>query len=122
MATHNELGKEGEEAAAAYLEEHGYTIRHRDWHAGKKDLDIVAEKEGTLVIVEVKTRRDRRFGSPEEAVDNRKIRHIIASTDAYIKHFKIDLPVRFDILTVTGTRPPFHIAHIEDAFFPPIWN
>lgn len=89
---------------------------------GKKDLDIVAEKDGTLIIVEVKTRRDRRFGSPEEAVDNRKIRHIIASTDAYIKHFKTDLPVRFDILTVTGMKPPFHIAHIEDAFFPPIWN
>ena len=53
---------------------------------------------------------------------NAVVNDIIASTDAYIKHFKTDLPVRFDILTVTGTRPPFHIAHIEDAFFPPIWN
>ena len=82
MATHNELGKEGEEAAAAYLEEHGYTIRHRDWHAGKKDLDIVAEKEGTLVIVDVPTRTASRFGRPEEAVDNRTNRHNIASPDA----------------------------------------
>lgn len=122
MAAHNELGKEGEEAAAMYLKAHGYVIRHRDWHAGKKDLDIVAQKGNTLIIVEVKTRRNNRFGNPEDAVDNRKIRHIVTSTDTYLKHFEIDMPVRFDIVTVTGTKPPFQIEHIEDAFLPPVWE
>ena len=124
MASHNELGKEGETAAVTYLMEKGYEIRHRNWHSGHRDLDIVAQKDGELVIVEVKTRSDACFGQPEDAdaVDRRKIRSIVASTDAYVRKFAIDLPVRFDIITVVGSRPPFHIAHIEDAFFPPVWN
>lgn len=121
MGTHNELGKEGEEAAAAYLRGNGYSILHRNWHSGRKELDIIAEKDRELVIVEVKTRRNEEFGSPEDAVTPRKIRNIVASADAYIKHFVIDLPVRFDIITVVGTQPPFDIEHIEEAFFPPIW-
>lgn len=121
MAIHNELGKEGEEKAAAYLQDKGYTILHRNWHAGRKELDIVAEKDKELIIVEVKTRRNEEFGNPEDAVTPRKIRNIVASADAYIKQFAIDLPVRFDIITVVGTRPPFEIEHIEEAFLPPVW-
>lgn len=122
MALHNELGKEGENAAVKYLLEKEYEIRHRNWHSGHRDLDIVAQKDGELVIVEVKTRSDACFGQPEDAVDRRKIRSIVASTDAYVRKFAIDLPVRFDIITVVGNHPPFHIEHIEDAFFPPVWN
>ena len=105
MAEHNELGKKGEDEAVAYLQDRGYTIIHRNWHSGKRELDIVAEK-------------DR---EPEDAVTNQKIRSIVASTDAYLKKFQIDLPVRFDIITVVGTEPPYHIEHIKEAFFPPIW-
>lgn len=56
MARHNDLGKEGEDAAAAYLIKKGYVIRHRNWFFDKFELDIVAEKDHTLVIVEVKSR------------------------------------------------------------------
>ena len=77
MASHNELGKEGENAAVKYLLEKGYEIRHRNWHSGHRDLDIVAQKDGELVIVEVKTRSDACFGQPEDAVDRRKIRSIV---------------------------------------------
>lgn len=122
MAAHNELGKEGEEIAANYLQAQGYIIRHRDWHSGRRDLDIVAEKDKTLIIIEVKTRRNTEYGNPEEAITNKKIRHIIASTDAYVKKYKIDLHIRFDIITIIGTKPPFQIEHIEDAFLPPVWN
>ena len=80
-----------------------------------------AEQQGTLVIVEVKTRRNENFGLPEEAVNDAKIRRIIRATDVYVKKYSIDLPLRFDIIAVTGYVPPFHIQHIEDAFFPPIW-
>lgn len=121
MAEHNELGKEGEEAAAGYLTEKGYTIRHRNWRSGKKELDIVAQYRNELVVVEVKTRQHLQFGNPEDAVTNKKIRRIVASTDAYLKKFAIDLPVRFDIITLVGKEAPFAIEHIEDAFYPPIW-
>ncbi len=55
MAAHNELGKEGELLAANHLQSEGYVIRHRNWRCGHKELDIVAEKDGTLVFVEEKT-------------------------------------------------------------------
>ena len=79
MAKHNELGKEGENAAAEYLMSKGYSIRHRNWHSGKRELDIVAQKDGELIVVEVKTRRNEEFGKPEEAITDRKIRNIIIS-------------------------------------------
>lgn len=122
MAAHNELGKEGEAEATAYLQDRGYTILHRNWRSGRFELDIVAQKDKELIVTEVKTRRNEDYGLPEEAVTARKIRHIVASTDAYLKRFEIDLPVRFDIITIVGTEPPFRIEHIEEAFFPPIWN
>ena len=121
MALHNHLGKEGEEAAVRFLEGKGYVIRHRNWRSGHKELDIVAVDGDTLVVAEVKTRRDTDYGTPETAVDNRKIRRIVSSTDAYLRCFEVDLPVRFNIVSVVGTEPPFHITHIEDAFLPPIW-
>lgn len=121
MAAHNKLGKEGEEEAVQLLMEKGYTILHRNWRAGKKELDIVAQCKGLLVVVEVKTRRDTLYGLPEDAVSEQKIRRIVSSTDTYLKKFGIDLPVRFDIITVTGGEQSRKIMHIEDAFYPPVW-
>lgn len=120
MATHNALGKAGEDAAAAYLEKHGYHILHRNWHKNHLELDIVAHKDGMLVVVEVKTRTDNRYIEPQEAVNWQKIRRIVVAADAYIKHFGIDNSVRFDILTVVGQPGAFQIEHIEDAFYPPL--
>ena len=74
-----------------------------------------------MVFVEVKTRHATMFGMPEDAVDNRKIRRIVAAADAYLRRYAIDLPVRFDIITIVGSKPPYHIEHIEEAFYPPIW-
>ena len=114
MAEHNEFGKEGETAAADFLTEKGYSILHRNWRCGKKELDIVAKYNNELIVVEVKSRKDIRFGNPEEAVNDRKIRHIIASTDAYLRKFAIDLPVRFDIITVVAIfHPSSHCIHLR---------
>ena len=123
MAVHNNLGKAGEEEAVQLLLEKGYTILHRNWYSGKKELDIVAtDKENeTLIVVEVKTRKNIDFGHPEEAINTKKIRRIVSSTDAYVRKFNIDLPIRFDIITITGEAPFFTIEHIEDAFFAPVW-
>lgn len=121
MAAHNELGRNGEQIAAEYLSAKGYSIRHRNWRSGHKELDIVAETGGTLVVVEVKTRKDTDFGTPEEAVTNGKIKRIVSSTDAYLRKYSIDMPVRFDIITiVTGNGEPL-LTHIEDAFYPPLF-
>ena len=77
MAKHNQTGKTGEELAAEYLIARGYIIRDINWKNGKLELDIVAYKDQTLIVVEVKTRSSDLFGHPEDAVNTRKIRHII---------------------------------------------
>ena len=95
---------------------------HRNWHSGRKELDIVARDGDEIVFVEVKTRRNTNFGQPEDAIDNRKMRHILTSADAYIRKYRVDLPIRFDIITVVGTEPPYEIEHIMEAFLPPLWR
>ena len=73
MAAHNELGRWGEELAARHLERQGFKILFRDWRCGHRDLDLIAQKEDEdlLVVVEVKTRRNERFGdATEDTVDH----------------------------------------------------
>ena len=120
-AAHNELGKEGEDEAVRYLEAKGYRICHRNWRSGRKELDIVAEHQGELIVVEVRTRRNQTYGTPEESISEAKIRRIVSSADAYLRKFCIDLPVRFDIISLTGIEKPWKIEHIVNAFYPPIW-
>jgi putative endonuclease len=120
MAEHNVLGKDGEAAALNYLKEKGYRILHTNWRLGSLELDIIAQTDEELVIIEVKTRSAGSIIDPEDAVTNQKIRNIITATDAYIRYFDIDLPARFDIISMVGSQQKFEIEHIEDAFYPPV--
>jgi len=116
MAAHNELGRWGEDLAAAFLEEKGYAIVERDWKSGHHDLDIVAKDGSTLVIVEVKTRRNRLYGNPEEAIDYRKRRSLLSAINHYTKSHRIYSNVRFDIISIVGNmgeKP--EIDHIIDV-------
>ena len=121
MAAHNDVGKEGEDEAVRYLDEKGSRICHRNWRSGRKELDIVAEHQGELIVVEVRTRRNQVYGTPEESISEAKIRRIVSSADAYVRKYRIDLPVRFDIISLTGIEKPWKIEHIANAFYPPIW-
>jgi len=116
MAAHNILGKAGEDAAAKYLTEQGYIIRHRNWRESHLELDIVATKDHTLVVVEVKTRSEGDVQEPSEMVDRKKQKHIIRATDTYIKMFNYRGYLRFDIIILSGDAGHFQIEHIEDAF------
>jgi len=117
MAAHNTLGKVGEDAAVAYLEKHDYVIRHRNWRKGHLEIDIVAAKDNTLIIVEVKTRSSSEVQEPYEAVDGLKRYHLMRAADAYIKEFSIDGYLRFDIIALIGDSNHFQIEHIKDAFY-----
>lgn len=119
MAEQNELGKDGEARARDYLIRQGYTIMHTNWHWHHYELDIVAVKDGELVVVEVKTRSFDYLISPEDAVDNKKIRRIVAAADAYVRYFNLELPVRFDIITLIKRKDSYQIEHIDDAFYAP---
>lgn len=119
MAEHNERGWWGERKAAEYLEHKGYRILWRDWRDGHRDIDIVAVDADQLVIVEVKTRRNNDYMEPEQAVDLRKMRSLGIAADKFVKTYGIELPLRFDIVSVIGTGDnDCVIRHIEDAFMP----
>ena len=112
MAKRNETGKDGESVARAFLEKKGYKITHTNWHWHHYELDIVAVKDTWLVVVEVKTRSDDYLLAPEDAVDAPKIRRIVAAADAYVRFFNLELPVRFDIITVIKKGEESEIDHI----------
>lgn len=119
MAEQNELGKDGEARARDYLIRKGYTVMHTNWHWHHYELDIVAAKDGELIVVEVKTRSFDYLISPEDAVDSKKIRRIVAAADAYVRYFNLELPVRFDIITLIKREDGYQIEHIDDAFYAP---
>ena len=85
------------------------------------ELDIVADKDKELIIVEVKTRSNTDYIEPQDAVNWQKIRRIVVAADAYIKHFCLDAPVRFDIITAVGEPGAFKIEHLKEAFYPPMF-
>ncbi len=77
--TRHMLGKRGEQYAAQYLTEHGYTIRARNWRCRMGEIDLVTEKDEVLIFVEVRTRRGDRLGTPEESITPAKRAKLIAA-------------------------------------------
>lgn len=124
MAEHNDFGKWGEDYAAEYLRKKGYIIMERDWTFGrsKRDIDIICNTSDmtTVVFVEVKARANDDVTSPEDAVDIRKMRHLMVAADEYVKSHDISEELRFDIVTIVGKRncKQIKVNHIEDAFNP----
>lgn len=80
-----DLGKWGEKVASEYLAKAGYQVLERNTRTEYGEIDLIVEREGTLVFVEVKTRRSSAYGYPEEAITRSKIDHMIASAEAYLQ-------------------------------------
>lgn len=117
MAEHNELGKKGEELAVAFLQENGYEILERNWTFQKAEIDIIAQKENILAIIEVKTRSSIDFGLPQDFVKPKKIHLLVKAVNAYINYREMDFEVRFDIIAVQKNNESFAIEHLTDAFY-----
>lgn len=115
LPEHLQTGTWGEELAADYLREKGYIILDRDWHSGHRDIDIIAQQDGCIVFVEVKTRRSTDFRSPAQAVDYHKQQNLLRAINHYIHYRHLDMPWRFDVISIVGV-PGRHpdIEHIED--------
>ncbi len=116
MAEHNELGKKGEQLAIEYLLKKGYKIRDKNWRYQKAEVDIIAEKDGILAVVEVKTRSTNYFGNPQDFVNPKKIKLLVKAIDEYVISKDLDMEVRFDIIGIIKTKNKTKIEHLEDAF------
>ena len=108
-------GREGEEAAACFLEGQGVTILARNVRSEGSELDLVGLDGETLVFVEVKKRRTGRCGSPGEAVTAAKKRRIVLGARQWMAHRPGKArQVRFDVVTLEGE--PSSINWIQGAF------
>ncbi|HSC38021.1 MAG TPA: YraN family protein [Chitinophagaceae bacterium] len=112
MANHNQLGKEGEALALAWLTQRGFAILHQNWRHSHYELDIVATHNNILHFVEVKTRRGTRFGEPEEAVNRSKIRRLLKAGAAYQYEYPQWKRVQYDVLSITLVE-----GHAAEYFF-----
>ncbi|MEY4433850.1 MAG: hypothetical protein RLZZ44_1985 [Bacteroidota bacterium] len=117
MAEHNELGKLGEALAADYLLKNGYEIVATNWVFQKAEIDILAQKNNTLAVVEVKTRSSIDFGLPQDFVKPKKIQLLVKAVHAYVTENDLDLEVRFDIIAISKKEQEFVIEHLTDSFF-----
>ena len=114
MKDHIELGKAGEELAVKHLEGKSYRILERNW---KFEIDIIAEKDKYLVIVEVKTRTSNALAEPEASVTRAKQRILVRAANAFVNYRKQQGEVRFDIITILARPEGTELNHIMDAFY-----
>ena len=114
-----EWGHEAEQIAAEYFLKEGYLVRERNWKCGRLEIDLILEKERTIIFVEVKARKAD-TQDPVQAVNPKKIMRIVNAADAYMRGLQFLYEYRFDIVTFTGNRDNYRMEHYADAFLPPV--
>lgn len=117
MAKHNETGVKGEVTARNFLQNLSYNILHCNWRWQQKEVDIVAEKDGLLVFVEVKTRSTSYFGYPEDAVTDQKQEYLKLAAEEFLYQNPEYEEIRFDIISIITKGNKTEVKHFEDAFF-----
>lgn len=117
MAQHNELGKKGEQLAVDFLLENNYSIIARNYRFDKAEVDIIAQIEDTLAIIEVKTRTNIDFGNPQDFLKPKQIQRIVKAVDEYVLVNQLDVEVRFDIIAIVKEGKQFKIEHLKNAFY-----
>ncbi len=113
-----DLGDFGERVAVAHLEAKGYRIRERNFRTREGEIDIIAEGGGTLVFVEVRTRRGDALGTAAESVTASKAARIVTAAQAYIQAAE-NCPAdqRIDVIAVSLAPDGrvLSLEHIEGA-------
>lgn len=119
MAKNIETGRSGEDAAVEYLKENGYEIIERNYRNRIGEIDVIAidKPYNILVFLEIKTRRNKKYGYAFEAVNYYKQRKIINTSLMYVAFNKlIDIQLRYDIIEVYFFEKEWRISHIKNAF------
>ena len=113
-------GDWGEALVAEYLEARGCRIVEKEWRCRLGEIDLIAEKDGMILFVEVKLRTNLRYGMPCEYVTAKKQEKLRAAALLYLSMHGLDVPARFDVAEVyTDVRHSAgktRIAYIENAF------
>ncbi len=100
IITTSETGRLGETLAEEYLEENGYKIIEKNYRTKYAEIDVVAEKNGVLVFVEVRTKSNEEFGTPEETINYKKRKKLMRNAEAYVARKRYKGPYRIDALCI----------------------
>lgn len=113
-----EIGRRGEELAAAYLSRLGFEIVERNYRCQWGEIDIICRRGALMVFVEVRSKTNDRFGSPEESINRTKISRIRKTAMDYLRKNLEGKPIkmRFDLIAVNFKDHQGKINHIEGAF------
>ena len=116
-ANRQELGRWGESVAAHHLEAKGYKIIARNWRCASGEIDLIAQAGQELVFVEVKTRRGRAMGTPEEGLTSKKSQKLLALAQQYLADEDLDVDWRVDLVAVEldGSGKLVRCEHIPSA-------
>ena len=111
-------GTKGEELAADYLLQHGYSIIERNWRFRNAEVDIIAAKNNRLHFFEIKTRTSGKYGKPEESMSHKKMNMLKTAAEEYqYRHLEWKY-VQFDVLAITIVNSiPTEYFLIEDVYF-----
>lgn len=106
LLTETQKGAHYEDIALRFLLKQGLVLVARNYRCKGGELDLLMQKSGALIIVEVRYRKNNRYGSALESITKTKQARIIAATKSYIVTHKIDQPIRFDVVAITGDAQP----------------
>ena len=109
-------GDLGENLALEYLLENSCVLLEKNFTTSIGEIDLIVKDKEIVVFVEVKTRKNKDFGTPESFVNPKKIQLLVKATQAYIEKKDLDVEVRFDIIAIT-MQPNLIIEHIENAYY-----
>lgn len=109
---HLEAGRDAEDRACALLRGQGLKLLERNFRCRSGEIDLIMRDGESLVFVEVRYRRNARFGAGAETVDRRKQARLVAAAQTYLHRNGSSVPCRFDVVSVTGPR----LEWIPDAF------
>lgn len=117
LTPHLRLGRNGEDLAAAILQKEGCRILARNWRFGKLELDIICERAGRIVFVEVKTRKSDVCGGAAGAITRAKQRKVALAAEAWLtRNNRWGQPCQFDVICLTEADGNFRMEHYRNAF------
>ena len=120
MAHHNTTGRDGEKLAVNYFIEKGFSILQQNWRHSHWEVDIIASFNNVLHFIEVKTRRTKKFGYPEDDVSKKKVINLINASEEYLYLHPEWKRIQFDILSINLLRNELvEYFFIEDVYVPP---
>lgn len=110
------LGKWGEQTAADYLRENGYSIEEMNYRCPRGEIDIVARDGPVVAFVEVRARRGRGHGTPQESITAAKQRKLIEVAQTYLQERELsDADWRIDVVAISIERDGSRIRLIRNA-------